>query len=59
MKMIAWGFLLSVLFIVYMSFLIIGMGRSIIQRINILENEVLKELKLMQQQLGEKLNYTK
>jgi hypothetical protein len=35
------------------------MGRSTIQRINALENEVLRELKVIEQRLAEKLDYGK
>lgn len=57
--MIAWVLLLCLLLIAYITFLIIGMGRSTIQRINALENEVLRELKVIEQRLAEKLDYSK
>ena len=57
--MIAWVLLLCLLFIAYITFLIIGMGRSTIQRINALENELLRELKVIEQRLAEKLDYSK
>ena len=57
--MIAWVLLVSLLLIVYITFLIVGMGRSTIQRINALEKEVLRELKVIEQKLVEKLDYIK
>jgi len=57
--MIAWALLLCFLLIAYITFLIIGMGRSTIQRINALESELLRELKIIEQRLAEKLDYNK
>ena len=57
--MIAWVLLVCLLLIVYITFLMIGVGRSTIQRINALEKEVLRELKAIEQKLVEKLDYNK
>ena len=57
--MIAWVLVLCLLLIAYITFLIIGMGRSTIQRINALENEVLRALKIIEQRLAEKIDYGK
>ena len=57
--MIAWFLLVCLLLIAYITFLIIGMGRSTIQKINALENELLRELKVIEQILAEKLDHGK